>query len=189
MASLLQNESSKAAAAEAAKEEDVKKDGRKSLSVTDILSSAYDPHWQGGLCHAPDCNGTNAARDIVYCAFLPAHWTLAAQLCNMHNTKLSSTTIWTRGKTAHTWRHFCLLSVSTELHDGPGGLNKSPAFQNVLLVLINIQINLKNFPSLPNNCWCHCISEKWLCLSYSDFHLSPTWAQASSLACHELSKF
>ena len=47
------------------------------------------PHWQGGLCHTLDCNGTNAARDTAYCAFLPACWTLASQLCktglSMHN--------------------------------------------------------------------------------------------------------
>lgn len=49
--------------------------------LTDTLSLPCDPHWQSGLCHALGCNGTNAARDTAYCAFLPAHWTLAVQLC------------------------------------------------------------------------------------------------------------
>lgn len=47
----------------------------------DTLSLPCDPHWQGGLCHALGCNGTNAARDTAYCTFLPAQWTLAVQLC------------------------------------------------------------------------------------------------------------
>lgn len=43
---------------------------------------------------------------------------------------------------------------------------------------------------LPDDCWCHLISEEWLGPGYlPDFHLSPTWAQAFSLASYELSSF
>ncbi len=51
-----------------------------SCFLTDALSPPCDPHWQGGLCHTPGCNGTNAARDTAYCAFLPVHWTLCCTI-------------------------------------------------------------------------------------------------------------
>lgn len=60
---------------------DAKETTQMSCFLTDILSLPCDSHWQGSLCHTLGCNGTNAARDTVYCAFLPAHWTLATQLC------------------------------------------------------------------------------------------------------------
>lgn len=86
-----------------------------------------------------------------------------------------------------------------ELHREAWILCYVTCFKNVSLLLTNIQMDicvytlishLKNLPSLPKVCWCHCISEEWLGLIYhSDFHLSPTWAQAFSSACYELSKF
>lgn len=64
-----------------------------SCFLTDTLSSPCDPHWLGGLCHTPGCNGTNAARDTAYCAFLPAHWTLAVQLCKTGSIDVTCTTV------------------------------------------------------------------------------------------------
>lgn len=72
---------------------DAKETTRMSCFLTDILSLPCDSHWQGSLCHTLGCNGTNAARDTVYCAFLPAHWTLAAQLCKTCSIDVTDTTV------------------------------------------------------------------------------------------------
>lgn len=177
-----------------------------SCVFSDILLLPCDPHWQGGLCHTLGCNGTNAARDTVYCAFLPAHWTLPVQLCKTDSIAVIYTTVSlplhsSRRNTTYTWMHFAkdVWIKSKRYRELCLWDEEAWMLCYVTLVLTNIQMNicvytlishLRNLPSLPKDCWCHCISEEWLGLIYQpDFHLSPTRAQAFPSACYELSKF
>ena len=145
-----------------------------SCFLTDTLSLPCDPHWQGGLCHAPGCNGTNAARDTAYCAFLPVHWTLAVQLCKTGSIDETYTTESSQHRnatntslqTVHTSAKGCRGSNIYELLR----LERPPTFsvKNVWLILTNIYscilykhvVHVRKY--LPDDCWCRRISEEWL---------------------------